>query len=199
MDPALLPLVFPPPREWQRAADSLRWTRMPRIEAAAGLRREAALARDWLQPLFAGVRGAMGRAGDAPLRLQIGALPAGADQTSPEAYALEIDAQQGVTVRGATAAGVMMGLQSLRALLPASLPSGTPLLLPALSLRDAPRFEHRGLLLDVARNFHPKATVLRLLDLMGRLKLNKLQHAISRALPGSGIAAVWSLKAVPGS
>jgi hypothetical protein len=43
-----------------------------------------------------------------------------------------------------------------------------------LSLRDAPRFEHRGLLLDVARNFHPKATVLRLLDLMGRLKLNKL-------------------------
>ena len=174
VDPALLPLVFPPPREWQRAADSLRWTRMPRIEAAAGLRREAALARDWLQPLFAGVRGAMGRAGDAPLRLQIGALPAGADQTSPEAYALEIDAQQGVTVRGATAAGVMMGLQSLRALLPASLPSGTPLLLPALSLRDAPRFEHRGLLLDVARNFHPKATVLRLLDLMGRLKLNKL-------------------------
>ncbi len=174
VDPAALPLVFPPPQDLQRAAGSLRWTRMPRIEAAAGLRREAGLAREWLQPLFAGARGAVGRAGDAPLRLLISPRPAGADQASPEAYALEIDAQQGVTVRGASAAGVMMGLQSLRALLPASQPRGTPLVLPALSLRDAPRFEHRGLLLDVARNFHPKATVLRLLDLMGRLKLNKL-------------------------
>lgn len=174
VDPASLPLVFPPPREWQRAAGSLRWTRMPRIEAGAGLRREAALAREWLQPLFSGPSGATGRAGDAPLRLQISAGPAGADASSPEAYALEIDAQRGVTLRGASAAGVMMGLQSLRALLPAALPPGTPLLLPALNLRDAPRFEHRGLLLDVARNFHPKATVLRLLDLMARLKLNKL-------------------------
>jgi len=174
VDPATLPLVFPPPRELQRAAGSLRWTRMPRIEAAAGLRREAALAREWLQPLFAGASGATGRAGDAPLRLLVSAGPAGADEPSSEAYALEIDAQRGVTLRGASAAGVMMGLQSLRALLPVTLPRGTPLLLPALNLRDAPRFEHRGLLLDVARNFHPKATVLRLLDLMARLKLNKL-------------------------
>lgn len=174
VDPALLPLVFPPPLEVQRLAGSLRWSLMPRIEAAAGLRSEAALAREWLQPLFAGARGAAGRAGDAPLRLLISPLPATADQASPEAYSLEIDVRQGVTVRGATAAGVMMGLQSLRALLPASLPRGTALLLPALSLRDAPRFEHRGLLLDVARNFHTKATVLRLLDLMARLKLNKL-------------------------
>jgi hexosaminidase len=174
VDPATLPLVFPPPRELQRVAGSLRWTRMPRLEAGPGLRREAALAREWLQPLFAGPPGATGRAGDPPLRLQISPLPAGANAPSPEAYALEIDAQQGVTLRGASAAGVMAGLQSLRALLPAALPRGMPLLLPALTLRDTPRFEHRGLLLDVARNFHPKATVLRLLDLMARLKLNKL-------------------------
>jgi hexosaminidase len=133
VDPAALPLVFPPPQDLQRAAGSLRWTRMPRIEAAAGLRREAGLAREWLQPLFAGARGAVGRAGDAPLRLLISPRPAGADQASPEAYALEIDAQQGVTVRGASAAGGDDGFAVAARLLPASQPRGTPLVLPALS------------------------------------------------------------------
>ena len=37
---------------------------------------------------------------------------------------------------------------------------------------DAPRFGYRGLMLDVARNFQPKAAVLRVLDLMARYKLN---------------------------
>ena len=44
--------------------------------------------------------------------------------------------------------------------------------LPALRVVDAPRFGYRGFMLDVARNFQPKAAVLRVLDLMARYKLN---------------------------
>jgi len=39
---------------------------------------------------------------------------------------------------------------------------------------DAPRFGYRGFMLDVARNFHPKAVVLRTLDLLARYKINVL-------------------------
>ena len=43
-----------------------------------------------------------------------------------------------------------------------------------LDITDEPRFPHRGLQLDLARNFMPKEDVMRVLDLMGQYKLNKL-------------------------
>jgi hexosaminidase len=57
------------------------------------------------------------------------------------------------------------------------LPAPTPaagLVLPAIRVVDAPRFGYRGFMLDVARNFQPKAAVLRTLDLLARYKLNVL-------------------------
>jgi hexosaminidase len=94
-----------------------------------------------------------------------------------------VDPEAGVRITGNSAAGVFYGLQSLRNLLPpaprpsasraraASVPAVT---LPALRIVDAPRFRYRGLMLDVARNFQPKAQVLRVLDLVARYKLNAL-------------------------
>lgn len=162
---AELPPVFPTPQALQRAAGALRWTALPRTVPGPGLAREAALARELLQPFFAAGRAAQ----EPPLRLVLGPV---VGLNSPEAYELRIDPAQGVLIRGRTAAGVSRGLQSLRALMPLKLAEGATL--PALTLRDAPQFEHRGLLLDVARHFHPKATVLRVVDLMARFKLNKL-------------------------
>jgi hexosaminidase len=91
-------------------------------------------------------------------------------QTSREAYSLVVDAQ-GVRIVGASPAGVFYGLQSLRSLLPAPTPA-KGLVLPALTVVDAPRFGYRGFMLDVARNFQPKPLVLRTLDLLARYKLN---------------------------
>ena len=76
-------------------------------------------------------------------------------QSSREAYSLEVD-PQGVRIVGASPAGVFYGLQSLRSLLPAPTPA-KGLVLPALHVVDAPRFGYRGFMLDVARNFQPKA------------------------------------------
>ncbi|MDR1818463.1 MAG: family 20 glycosylhydrolase, partial [Puniceicoccales bacterium] len=47
--------------------------------------------------------------------------------------------------------------------------------IPAVSITDAPRFQWRGVLLDVARHFFTKEQIFRLLDRMAVHKLNSLQ------------------------
>ena len=44
----------------------------------------------------------------------------------------------------------------------------------AAKIADAPRFQYRGMHLDVARNFHDKASVKKLVELMSFYKLNRL-------------------------
>jgi len=159
-----LPPVFPTPVEVTQGAGALRLTAMPTVEASEALKNEAAFAAEYLRPYFSSTR----KSGVPALRLEVG--PVGG-QTSPEAYSLVVDPDQGVRIVGVSPAGVFYGLQSLRNLLPAP-PPRAGLVLPALRVIDAPRFGYRGFMLDVARNFHSKAAVLRTLDLLARYKLN---------------------------
>ncbi len=161
-----LPPVFPTPVEVTAGAGTLRLTALPPVEAAEALKAEAAFAAEYLRPYFGSTR----KAGGPPLRLEVGPI---AGQTSPEAYTLVVDSVQGIHIVGVSPAGVFYGLQSLRSLLPAPTPRAG-LVLPAIRVVDAPRFGYRGFMLDVARNFHPKAAVLRTLDLIARYKLNVL-------------------------
>ena len=158
-----LPPVFPTPVEATPGAGALRLATLPPVEAAEALKTEAAFAADYLRAYFGTRKG-----GGPPLRLEVGPV---AGQTSPEAYTLVVDSVQGVRIVGASPAGVFYGLQSLRSLLPAPT-ARAGLVVPAIRLVDAPRFGYRGFMLDVARNFHPKAAVLRTLDLIARYKLN---------------------------
>lgn len=64
--------------------------------------------------------------------------------------------------------GVFYGLQSILSLIPAD----GSLNVATLKASDAPRFQYRAVFLDVARNFHSKEVVLRLLDQMAAWKLN---------------------------
>jgi len=165
-----LPPLFPTPVTVTRGAGSLRLTAFPRVETTEALRNEWVFATEYLRPYFAGTG-----TGSVSLRLEVGAV---AGQTSPEAYSLVVDpapggAAGGIRIVGVSPAGVFYGLQSLRNLLPAPTPRAG-LTLPAISVVDAPRFGYRGFMLDVARNFHPKAAVLRTIDLLARYKLNVL-------------------------
>ena len=163
---AELPLVFPTPVQATRGEGELRLATMPKVEAAAELKSEAALAAEYLTPYFGKSSAAAAGPG---LMLATGAVEG---QSSPEAYELGVDAK-GIRIVGASPAGVFYGLQSLRGLLPAPTPA-KGLVLPAVTVRDAPRFPYRGFMLDVARNFHTKPTLLRLIDLLARYKLNVL-------------------------
>jgi len=159
-----LPPVFPTPVTVTPGTGSLRLTAMPPVDAPEALKSEAAFAAEYLRPYFASTR-----AGSAPaLRLEIGVVEG---QTSPEAYSLVVDPVQGIRIVGVSPAGAFYGLQSLRSLLPAPT-SRAGLVVPAIQVVDAPRFGYRGFMLDVARNFHSKAQVLRTLDLLARYKLN---------------------------
>ncbi|MER6065833.1 beta-N-acetylhexosaminidase [Streptomyces sp. NPDC001792] len=96
---------------------------------------------------------------------------------SPEAYQLSADGRL-VRIDGASEAGLFWGAQTFRQLLGPEVFRRAPVTgrtaweVPAVTVRDAPRFRWRGLLLDVARHFMPKEGVLRYLDLMAAHKLN---------------------------
>ena len=77
-----------------------------------------------------------------------GAVSLTTDNTlDAEAYVLEIT-PSGVTVRGGTAQGVFYGLQSLRQLVV----NGYGVL-PVVTVKDRPFFEHRGGMLDSGRYY----------------------------------------------
>lgn len=89
---------------------------------------------------------------------------------NPEGYTMKITANPDrVEIIGNSVGGVFNGIQSLFSLLAFG---GT---IPTMTITDEPRFRHRGLLLDLARNFFPKSTVIKLLEVMALFKLNKLQ------------------------
>jgi hexosaminidase len=74
-----------------------------------------------------------------------------------------------IEVIGVDTNGVFNGLQSL-----ASLVNLGDTRLPELNVVDEPHYQFRGMLVDVARNFHSKDFILKLLDQMAAYKLNKL-------------------------
>lgn len=86
------------------------------------------------------------------------------------AYKLAVEIG-GVRVVGFDDVGAFYGLQSFLALMH----QGGNRTLPMLAIEDAPRYQYRGVMVDVARNFHTKETILRTIDQMAAYKLNKLQ------------------------
>jgi hexosaminidase len=122
------------------------------------------------------------------LGLDAGAAGTGADvaltvdaartgELGAEGYRLTSGAG-GVTIGGATAAGVFYGVQSLRQLLPPDVEQSRlrthngRIEAPAVEIFDRPRFGWRGSLLDVSRHFATVAEVKRFIDLLALHKLN---------------------------
>ena len=91
---------------------------------------------------------------------------------NPEGYRMEIGDE--VKIFASSSKGAFYAIQSLLALLPVEQfgEAKAELTFPQLLIEDEPRFSHRGLFLDVARNFQTKEAVMKLLDLMAFYKLN---------------------------
>src|SRR5262249_45493918 len=168
-----LPRFAPPPRSRDTRGGQLVLEALPRAAPPRELKAESDFAVEYLRPRFAKPAAKTGAA--ATLRLETGAVEGA---VSPEAYELVVDATDGIRIRGRSPAGVFYGVQPLRSLLPPPVP-GKPLALPALRILDSPRFGYRGFMLDVARNFQSKASVLRTVDLMARYKLNVLHFHLT--------------------
>jgi hexosaminidase len=99
-----------------------------------------------------------------------------------EGYLLTVTPDQ-VTLTAPQPAGLFYAVQTLRQLLPPSIESDNaqsgPWLLPAVRIRDYPRFEWRGAMLDVARHYFGVTEIESFLDRMAYYKLNRLHLHLS--------------------
>jgi hexosaminidase len=85
---------------------------------------------------------------------------------------------------GSSIAGLHNGIQTFLSLM------ATGNTIPAMKITDKPRYEYRGLQMDVARNFFDKATVIKVLDIMAMYKLNKLQLNLADICTRGGFVVI---------
>ena len=100
-----------------------------------------------------------------------------------EEYRIDVSPER-VDVTAGSLDACALAIATIRQLLPVDSyrhqPSASPAWdLPCCSIADAPTLAWRGLLLDVSRHFLPKHGVLRLLERMADLRLNRLQLHLS--------------------
>jgi hexosaminidase len=117
--------------------------------------------------LLAGALGVKVGAARAPVALELG----GPQRLGGEGYELTV-APSGVRLVAHAPAGLFYGVQTVRQLL-----GGRRI--PAVRIRDHPRFGWRGAMLDVARHFRPVRDVKRFVDLMALYKLDRLHLHLS--------------------
>ena len=92
-------------------------------------------------------------------------------EINKEGYSLVVK-NNGVTITGATAAGVFYGTQTLRKAIPTG--NSESVELPAVTITDAPRFSYRGVMLDVARHFQPVDSIKNFIDIAAMHNINTL-------------------------
>ena len=86
--------------------------------------------------------------------------------TDSEAYKLNIS-DEGVSINSEGTSGLFYGIQSLIQII-----SNNQEALPQLSIEDAPRFQYRGMHLDVCRHLFTVEFIKKYIDLMSRFKFN---------------------------
>lgn len=92
----------------------------------------------------------------------------------PEWYSIESNINApSIIINANSQAGLFYGVQTLISLLDRFRETRSKVLFP-FYLEDEPRYEYRGLRLDVVRHFRTKEEVKRLIDLISMYKLNKL-------------------------
>ena len=105
-------------------------------------------------------------------------LDPSAEVENDEGYQLEVN-EKNVTVVAKTPQGLFYGMQTFMQLLPAEIESSTAVSgiawqAPAVSVKDAPRFGYRGILLDPCRHFMPVENIKRYIDVLSLFKINRL-------------------------
>ncbi|MEI7483627.1 MAG: family 20 glycosylhydrolase [Ignavibacteriota bacterium] len=95
--------------------------------------------------------------------------------STDESYSLEVTEEK-VILNSNTDIGAMHGLETILQLIQTE--KGMTCL-PVLKIEDSPRFQWRGLMIDVCRHFIPKNVILRNLDAMAMAKMNVFHWHLS--------------------
>ncbi len=95
-----------------------------------------------------------------------------------EGYTMTIS-PRGVDIQASSASGAFYALQTIKQLMGANVLAGKPgetaatYVLPTGTIKDQPRYEYRGFMLDVSRHFFEAEEIKKMLDLMAVYKLNR--------------------------
>ncbi|RYC50678.1 beta-N-acetylhexosaminidase [Flagellimonas olearia] len=136
------------------------------ISAAEGLKEEATFLAESIQQLTQVSPSITDQKANIALALN--------DQIeNEEGYTLDVTPDQ-INISGKNAKGVFYGIQSLVQLisLPEEGSSITDVTVPAVSIKDQPRFIYRGMHLDVARHFFDVDFVKKYIDMIAMHKMN---------------------------
>jgi len=100
-----------------------------------------------------------------------------ATPASDEGYTLDVT-PDAISIVAKSPAGLFYGVQTIRQLLPVSVEHPAALArhltIPTGHVTDSPRFEWRGMMLDVSRHFLPARDVKRFIDVLALYKMNRL-------------------------
>lgn len=98
--------------------------------------------------------------------------------SSPESYRLEVTPHK-ITVQATSGAGLFYGVQTLLQMAQPAMEGAWSV--QATTIQDSPRFEYRGLMLDVSRHFRSKEFVKKQIDALAYYKLNRLHLHLTDA------------------
>ena len=120
-----------------------------------------------------GIKVSVGKKANAAIQLRLNS------GLAPEAYDLQVTREH-IVIEAARPAGFFYALQTLNQLLPSrAVMAGVKATdvqawtLPVVTIKDHPRFEWRGFMLDEGRHFYGKEEIKKLLDVMAAYKLNR--------------------------
>jgi hexosaminidase len=138
----------------------------PIILEGSGLENSAHFLNDYLKQVYGFTLPITKKPGKVPgIILNFDRL----DNPIPGAYNMEVNAK-GVYIGGDNETGAFYGVQTLLQLLPTE--RSNSLAVSYLSIKDYPRFQYRGMHLDVGRHFFPASFVKRYIDYLALHKMN---------------------------
>jgi hexosaminidase len=163
-----LPPIVPRPEVYESKTGEFRWAHTVSVEGDRRLFATRFLV-DYLQKGGANVtKGRM----SPVVRLELDS----ASPQGPEGYTLDVEKNQ-IKIVGGGPSGLLYGVMSLRQLLPVQLEKGSrpnweDVTTDCMHIADKPRFQWRGMHLDVSRHFYPPTFIKKYIDLLATFKMN---------------------------
>jgi hexosaminidase len=169
-----LPKIFPTPKFFKENSGSFILDKNINIQSDSEFSGEANYLSNELDKVL---KGSIAVNSKATIEKQI--ILKKADLKSEE-YILDIQSDK-IEISASSGSGIFYGIQSLKSLLPAETwkKKSTSIAVSNCYVKDEPRFEYRGFMFDVARNFQTKETILKMLDAMSLYKLNRFHFHFS--------------------
>jgi hexosaminidase len=160
--------IFPSPKSIMKSEGVSSFTKSVCLKFAPEFKNEAVLLREKLASLFGCM---VSENGETVVELK--KINAG---DKPEYYEISINDNR-FNLAGIDAHAVFNACQTLVNLLGNA--GELPARMANMQITDYPDMEHRGLMLDVARNFTKKENILKLIDVISSYKINRLHLHLS--------------------